>query len=130
MPPDVQLLALYCVGGGLIGAVLAVPTGLADWSSIKRGKPAWRLGLIHLALNGLATVIWAVNFWWRFRASDAAITPSILITSVMGTALVFAGGYIGALMVYDHGVSVARHSKKKWRAMAVRGGANVPAQKD
>lgn len=128
MAPGVQRLALYCVGVGLIGAVLAVPTGLADWSSIKRGKPAWKLGLIHLGLNALATVIWALNFWWRFRAADATITPPLLVTSVIGTALVFAGGYIGSLMVFDHGVSVARLSKKKWRAIAVRGGANVPPE--
>lgn len=130
MPLGGQRLALYCVGLGLIGAVLAVPTGWADWSSIKRGKPAWKLGLIHLALNALATMIWTVNFWWRFRAPGAEVTSPILVTSLLGTALVFAGGYVGGLMVFDHGVSVARLSKKKWRTIAVRGGANVPSEKE
>src|SRR4051794_16059982 len=35
---------------GLVGALLAVPTGLADWWDIKRERPAWKIGLIHMSL--------------------------------------------------------------------------------
>ncbi len=120
-------LALYCVVIGLIVAVIAVPPGLADWLGIKKEKPAWKLGVIHLALNGAATAVWVLNAILRLRA-DAAVTPLILVTSVLGTLLVLAGGYIGALMVFDHGVSVARQSKETWRKRAVRGGARVPEE--
>ena len=120
-----EQLALYCVAVGLIAVAVAVPTGVADWSSIKRGKPAWRIGLIHLALNALATIAWGLNVWLRLRHEGSG---AILATSLLGIALVFAGGYLGSLLVFDHGVSVARLSKKKWRSIAVRGGAKVPEE--
>jgi len=43
--------------------------------------------------------------------------------------LVIVSAYLGSLMVFDQGVSVARFSKKKWRAVAVRSGAQVPEEK-
>ena len=129
--PALARVSLYCVGAGLLLALLAVPTGLADWSSIKKEKPAWKLGLYHLLLNALAAIAWAVNFGLRWKAIDTAepVTQAVLVTSIAGTLLVVFGGYLGSLMVFDHGVSVARISKKKWRDIAVRGGARVPPEK-
>jgi uncharacterized membrane protein len=125
-------VALWCVGIGLVGAMLAVPPGVADWSSIKKEKPAWKLGLYHLLLNGGATLLWAVNFGLRYTQRTDAIpevTAPILSTSVLGTALVFISAYIGSLMVFDHGISVARTSKKKWRQVAIQAGSRVPEEK-
>jgi uncharacterized membrane protein len=123
-------LAMYCVAVGLIGAALAVAPGIADWMHIKKEKPAWKLGLYHMILNVAAVVVWAVNFTLRLNSdSDLPITPSILITSLLGTVLVFISGYIGSLMVFDHGIAVARESKKEWRQIARRGGARVPEEK-
>src|SRR5438105_68857 len=75
--------SFFAIGLALIAVLLAVPTGLADWMGIKPEKPAWKIGLYHMLLNVLATVIWAINFALRFssyhtatRASDAQITLS------------------------------------------------------
>jgi uncharacterized membrane protein len=125
-------LALWCVGVGLAGAVLAVPTGVADWSAIKKEKPAWKLGLYHLLLNLGATLLWAVNFGLRLmhqQASGSEITGPILLTSIAGTVAVLISAYIGSLMVFDHGIGVARSSKKRWREVAVHAGARVPEEK-
>lgn len=124
-------LALYCVIAGLVMALVAVPTGIADWASIKKEKPAWKLGLYHMGLNLLAAIVWAGNLGLRWKALDThqPVSPAILTTSVLGAVLVLISGYIGSLMVFDHGISVARQSKKKWRAIAERGGARVPEQK-
>jgi uncharacterized membrane protein len=125
-------VALWCVGVGLVGAVLAIPTGVADWSAIKKEKPAWKLGLYHLLLNLGATLLFAVNFGLRFmRRGDVVpdVTPPILFTSVLGTLLVISSAYVGSLMVFDHGIGVARTSKKKLRPIAVRAGSRVPEEK-
>jgi uncharacterized membrane protein len=125
-------VALWCVGVGLAGAVLAVPTGVADWSAIKKEKPAWKLGLYHLLLNLGATLLWAVNFGLRFMRRDEAVpdlTPAILVTSLAGTALVLISAYIGSLMVFDHGIWIARTSKKQLRSIALQAGARVPEEK-
>ena len=126
-----ERVALWCVGVGLAGALLAVPPGVADWSLIKRDKPAWQLGIWHMMLNLLAALAWAVNFGLRLSADGLAgeVTPPVLWSSVVGLALLLAGTYLGALMVFDHGIGVARQSKKKWRAIAARGGANLPEEK-
>src|SRR5688572_30154105 len=43
--------SFYCILVGLVGALVAVPTGVADWSGIKPETPAWRTGFYHLTLN-------------------------------------------------------------------------------
>ena len=37
-------LSFYAIGFGLVASLLAVPTGVLDWSGIKREKPAWIVG--------------------------------------------------------------------------------------
>jgi uncharacterized membrane protein len=120
-------LGLYLVAFGLAGAALAVPPGLADWAGIKREKPAWQLALYHLLLNVAATLVWIANIVLRVRSAEPT-TAGILATSLTGTALVLVGGYLGSRLVFDHGVSVARQSKQKWRQIAERGGARLPRE--
>jgi uncharacterized membrane protein len=75
-------------------------------------------------------VLFAINLGLRaqtFReATKVAGTP--LLLSVVGTALLVGSAYLGGLMVYEYGISVARMSKKKWREIAEAGGANVPPE--
>lgn len=125
-------LSMWCVGVGLAGALLAIPPGVADWMQIKKEKPAWKLGLWHMGLNLVAALVWAGNFGLRFSARDELgpiITLPTLLTSFAGVVLLVVSAYLGSLMVFDHGIAVARVSKKKWREIAVRGGANVPEAK-
>ena len=121
-------LSFYCIAFGLGAALLAVPTGLADWSSIKKQNPAWQIGLYHMAMNLVTAVLFAVNLGIRlntFRNGEAVSVGPFLLSAI-GTVLVFVSGYLGGLMVYDYGISVGRLSKKKWRRIAEAGGARVP----
>lgn len=121
-------LSFYAILLGLAAALIAVPTGLADWSGIKKEKPAWKVGLYHMALNLVVALLFAVNLGLRWgevaTASEVAMGPVLL--SACGTAILFVSTYLGGLMVYGYGVSVARLSKDKWRRIAETGGANVP----
>jgi uncharacterized membrane protein len=130
--PALGQLTLWLVGVGLIAALAAVPPGLADWSAIKKEKPAWKIGLYHMLLNLLATLIWAVNFglrWTHRSEASAATAMPVVVTSLTGTLLVLISAYLGSLMVFDHGIGVARTSKKKWRQVAARAGARLPDEK-
>lgn len=126
-----RLLALWCVGAGLAGAVLAVPPGVADWSLIKKEKPAWKMTLYHLGLSLLAAIVWAVNFGLRFESRDELplVSGPVLLTSFIGVVLLLGGAYVGKLIVFTQGIGVARESKKKWRILAARSGANLPQEK-
>jgi uncharacterized membrane protein len=125
-------ISFYAIAFGLAGAALAIPSGLADWSEIKKEKPAWKIALLHMALNLAATILYALNLGLRLdtfaHADEVENIP--LILSAAGTLILTVSGYLGGLMVYDHGVSVARLSKKKWRRIAKDGGAALPEQKD
>jgi uncharacterized membrane protein len=121
-------LSFACIALGLAAALLAIPTGLADWWEIKRGKPAWTIGLYHLILNAAVTLLFAVNLAIRVPTltETSAVSAVALGLSTVGTLLLIASAYLGGLMIYDHGVGVARTSKAKWRKMAESSGANVP----
>ena len=122
--------AFYAILLGLAGVLLAVPTGLAEWADVRRERPAWKVGLAHLLLNVVATALWSVNLAVRRGPvlEAAAVPPLPLALSAAGTALLAVSVYLGGLMVYEHGVSVARHSKDRWRRAAAAGGARVPSE--
>ena len=123
-------LSFYAIVFGLVASLLAVPTGVLDWSGIKREKPAWKIGLYHMTLNLVVALLFAVNFGLRLQtyrqASKVDSTPFLL--SIIGTALLITSAYLGGMMTYQYGISVARMSKKKWRKVAEAGGANVPPE--
>jgi uncharacterized membrane protein len=138
-----DILTLFDVGGnalvrasflsiavGLIAAAVAIPTGLADWLGIKRGRPAWQLGLFHMILNASATVLFLASLIFRLddwrTADQVGILPFIL--ALLGAGALGQGGYFGGKMTYDYGISVARVSKEEWRQAAETGGARVPEQ--
>jgi uncharacterized membrane protein len=123
-------LSFYAIVFGLIASLLAVPTGVVDWSGVKKEKPAWKIGLYHMILNLLVAAIFAINLGLRAQtyreATQVAGTP--LLLSIGGTALLVGSAYLGGRMVYEYGINVARMSKKKWRQIAEAGGANVPPE--
>jgi uncharacterized membrane protein len=123
-------LSFYAIAFGLVASLLALPTGLIDWSGIKKEKPAWKIGLYHMTLNLVVVVLFAINLGLRAQtfhdATKVAGTP--LILSLVGAALLIGSAYLGGMMVYEYGISVARMSKEKWRKIAEAGGANVPPE--
>ena len=125
-------LSFFCIAIGMLAILPAIPSGLADWSEIKKEKPAWKIGLWHMILNLFATVFFAINLGLRageFRTATTVETPALLL-SALGVVILAVSAYLGGLMVFDHGINVARQSKKKWRKIAERGGANLPADKE
>jgi uncharacterized membrane protein len=120
----------YAILLGLVVAVAAVAPGIADWSGIKRERPAWKIGLIHMLLNIAGIVLWAINLALRWGSRDdaAMVGAGPLLLSVIGTLLLLVSGYLGGRLVYGYGISVARISKEKWRRIAEAGGARVPSE--
>jgi uncharacterized membrane protein len=123
-------LAFFAGLLGWIVALPAIPTGFADWTDIQREKPAWKLGLYHMVLNVLVIILWSFNLWLRVETlqSAASVAPGLVWLSTLATILLIISGYLGGRMIYDHGINVARLSKKKWRKTAEQGGAAVPPE--
>jgi len=120
--------SFWCIAAGLLAALGAIPTGLADWWDIKPAKPARTLGWWHMGLNACVFVLMAASLCLRWRqgmgADRVGLTP--LLLAALANAILFVSGYLGGRMVYQYGIGVARISKKKWRAIAKAGGAHLP----
>jgi uncharacterized membrane protein len=123
--------SFFAIGVGLAVALLAVPTGIMDWSGIKPEKPAWKIGLWHMALNAVVLILFAINFVLRLGTyrETSKISGTPLTLSIVGTLVLFVSAYLGGRMVYAYGINVARLSKSKWRKIAESAGARVAPEK-
>jgi uncharacterized membrane protein len=97
-------VALYCMGGGIAGALLAALPGLVDLLSMTDEKVK-KTGLAHMATMLVVVTLYVVNFALRWRGEPADGTPFAL--SVIAILLLLAGGWLGGHMVFVHGVAVA-----------------------
>jgi uncharacterized membrane protein len=97
--------ALFAVGGGVVGALLAAIPGLIDLVSLKDPKLK-KIGLWHMSLNLVALAVFAWNLWLRWQREPASDPP--LLLTLIGVALISASGWLGGELVYVHGVAVNR----------------------
>jgi uncharacterized membrane protein len=123
--------SFYALLVGLLGALGAVATGLADFSEIKPDKPARAIGWRHMLLNATGAVLWTISLVLHRHAWDGgmerATTLSIIVS---GIALILSASaaYLGGRMVYDQGIGIARFSKHELRDVAEAAGSRVPRQ--
>jgi uncharacterized membrane protein len=117
-----------CILVGLLAVLMAVPSGLAEWSEIKPGRPARRIGIYHLILNVATSGLFLTNLLIRRDEVSHAdsVTTRQLLLSLAGVLTLSVSGNLGGRMVYDRGIGVARMSKDKWRRVAEAGHANLP----
>ena len=128
-PSALARCAYWSIGVGLIGALMAAPAGVADWWDIKRGKPAYRLALIHASVNVAVLAAMAASLYLRWRDGNPdEPSNAAFATNVAGNLFLFVSGYLGGRMVYDRGVGVGRLSKKKWEQIARAGHARLPVE--
>jgi uncharacterized membrane protein len=106
---DAAHAAWWLLGLGVLGALVAATIGFLDLVAIPTGTRAWRTGLLHMACNLTATVLFALG--WFLRRDDVAPSAGTesghLVLSVVALVLVSAGGYLGGELAYRYGVRVA-----------------------
>jgi uncharacterized membrane protein len=95
-------VAFYCIGGGVVGALVAAVPGLIDLLSL-RDPAVRRIGFSHMALNLVAVGVFAANFLARSGSFDRR-GPWWL--TLAGVAIIGLSGWLGGEMVYRHGVGV------------------------
>jgi uncharacterized membrane protein len=100
--PAWTTVALYAMGGGIVGALAAAVFGFADLLSLPEAPK--RTALIHMGLNLAIVVLYVINFWMRLGSSGE---PGKLVwLSVISIALLLVSGWLGGKMVYEGGVAV------------------------
>lgn len=96
-------VAFYTMAGGLVGALIAAVPGLVDLVAMPAGKSK-TIGIWHMVINLTVVVLYAANLWLRFTSVTVSSLPMAL--SVVGVVLLGVSGWLGAEMVYVHGVAV------------------------
>lgn len=101
--------AIWLIWIGVAGAALAALFGLLDLRTIPAGTPARSTGMVHLALNTGATVLWAVNGWVRDAQWGSPFHTEWwgFALSAVGLLLIAASGVLGGRLSYHYGVRVA-----------------------
>ncbi|HEX6004448.1 MAG TPA: DUF2231 domain-containing protein [Burkholderiales bacterium] len=96
-------VALYCMGGGVIGGLLAAIFGLTDLLAL-RDERSKKIGVAHMTINLIVVVLYIVNFWLRYQGAPLeGITGALSIIAIL---LLLVSGWLGGQMVYVHGVAV------------------------
>jgi uncharacterized membrane protein len=98
--PGMRRAATLALGVGLLGALGAAITGIAEWSETQ-GR-ARRTGLMHGVLNVAATSFIAASLFRR--SSDPHATGRTCAWS--GYVIALASAYLGGDLVYAQGVGV------------------------
>lgn len=100
--------ARVCITTGLVGAVGAAVTGLADWS--ETGRDSRRIGFIHGLVNITATSLFLTSAILRRRRR----TSGAVAASSTGFAVAMAGAYLGGSLVYAR--QIGPHHALDWNA--------------
>jgi len=87
---------------GLVGALGAAVTGMADWEHLD-GHPR-RVGLMHAVLNTTAAALYARSWQLRNRHERRAGRGF----AFLGYAVSMASAYLGGQLVYSHNIGVDR----------------------
>src|SRR3954453_9994197 len=96
-------VALYTMGGGIVGALLAAVPGLIDLLSLPAGPRA--TAIKHMAINLTVVALYIVNVVMRWREPQ---NPGGLVwLSLFALVLLVISGWLGGKMVYEYGVAVS-----------------------
>jgi uncharacterized membrane protein len=99
--------ALWLIGIGVVGAILAAVLGLLDFSNLRRGTPAHRTGLIHLTINSVVLVLFIVGFLIRWGGDYGQVSVPGFIITIIALAMLGVSGWLGGRLAYHFGVRVA-----------------------
>lgn len=95
---------------GILGAIGAAVTGLADWSDSYGAERT--VGLYHAGLNSLALILFIISAALRLGASNGASVATVVL-DIVGLVSVLVAAYLGGDMVFDKGVAVNHNA---WEA--------------
>jgi uncharacterized membrane protein len=96
--------ALYCLVGGLVGAVPAFITGWIDYSLVSKPEAA-RVAKFHLIFNITTSILIAISAGWRWHdGTDYSLIPVWI--SLAAVMLAGVSGWLGGELISTHGISV------------------------
>lgn len=89
---------------GVLGAVGAAVTGVAQWFDLQQMEEPRRLGALHASLNGAALALYLSS--WLLRNGDRR--DAGVATAMAGYALASTSAWIGGHLSFKLGIGVSR----------------------
>ena len=97
-----KTMAFYCIGGGIVTALIAAVPGFIDFLSITDYR-VWRVGIFHMSANLIAVVVYAISFGLRW-GGNVGVLP--FVVSIVGLILLGIAGWLGGELVFVHNMGV------------------------
>ncbi len=99
----------WLIALGVIGALVAASVGLLDLLAIPRNTRATRTALAHMSLTLTVTIVYAVNFLWRYETHTVPpqVTIGQLVMAAVSLGMLAVAGFLGSTLTYHYGVRVA-----------------------
>jgi uncharacterized membrane protein len=98
-------VALWMIGAGIVGGLIAALFGLIDFLAIPSGTRAKRVGALHGVGNVVVVALFALSWWLRLPAPNAP-GGLALTASFVGVGLALVTGWLGGELVDRLGVGV------------------------
>jgi len=96
-------VALFTMGGGIVGALAAALFGFIDMLSLPPGPR--KTALVHMAINLAVVALFVLNFWLRLH-TESPKPGKLIWLSIIAIGLLVISGWLGGKLVYEHGVGV------------------------
>ena len=99
-------VSYWMIAAGIVGGLLAATFGFMDWTGIRSGTRAKRIGGYH-GLGNLTVVILFALSWWMRSSDPNRIPDGLAFTlSLLGFLLSLVTGWLGGELVYRMGMAV------------------------
>jgi len=95
-------VALYTLGGGIVGMVVAAGPGLIDFFTITDARVR-DIAVAHMVAMVTVLGLFAFSFWLRWIGT-VGLLPFVVSTA--GIILLGVGGWLGGEMVFVHGMGM------------------------
>lgn len=122
--------AFLALVAGIVSGLIAAVFGLIDYTEIRVDHRAKKTARLHMILNVIAIVLFAVSaVLHRAQLDDPRIALLPLVISLVGLGLLGYSGYLGGDLVYANGIAVGRHRRETSlpHSTVEAGSANVDA---
>jgi nitrite reductase/ring-hydroxylating ferredoxin subunit len=110
---DASRFATRALGLGILANLCSAVTGVADWQHTHEEDR--RIGLVHGALNGLATGLYIMSWLDRRRGRHGRG----IVTTALGYGITASASYLGGALVFASGIGIdqsgARLRSPDWR---------------
>ncbi len=111
-------VAYVAMGSAIVLALLAAVAGAFEYATIPRRMHAKQTATYHALVNLGVWGLFIVNFVFRSplgvgipeQPLEGSVLYSVVFLTILGNALTVTGGWLGAHLVYKHGIGISRQA--------------------